>query len=379
MRDDDYFPQPGAGRSRRAGAAARKAAAREAAARKAAERKLAARRAAAGSRAGSRGSPARRPAGRPQPQSDLWPADPPAAARRGGRGATGPGPGAEPGARRGPARGPAMRGPATRPATATPRPRLGPPPALYFGAAAVLVLALVAGAAVMVMRGSGDPSAGDAAAIRPAVTGVAPAAYSDSPSTRVFAGIDRRSADAKPLTVGEVFPRAVRILPDKDARARLTLTDTRLDGQCAAAIWGLELGEQLRRAGCTQAVRGAYVDKKAGYAAMVAIFNLADAELAGQVVDALGHNSVPGFILPLARGDRFDQGFSLARGRAMGHYGVIGWVRRLDGKGDGQDTALLSLLVTVESPKAILVRAAAARTDAASRGAGGGAGAATIG
>jgi hypothetical protein len=232
----------------------------------------------------------------------------------------------------------------------------------------VLVLALVATVAVAIMRGRGDPPPRDAFARPPAATGVSPAAYSDSPSTGVFAGIDRRTADAKPLTVGEVFPRAAKILPDKDARARLKLADARLDGGCAAAIWGLELGEELRRAGCSQVVRGAYIDKKAGYAAMIAIFNLADAGRAGRVVDTLGHNSVPGFILPLARGDRFDQGFSLARGRAMGHYGVIGWVRRLDGKGDEQDTALLSLLVTVESPKAILDRAAAARTAAASRG-----------
>jgi hypothetical protein len=224
----------------------------------------------------------------------------------------------------------------------------------------------------MIMRGRGDSPLRDASVRPPATTGVAPDAYSDSPSTRVFAGIDRRSADAKPLTVGEVFPKAAKILPDKDARARLTLADARLDGACAAAIWGLELGEELRRAGCSQVVRGAYSDKKAGYAAMIAIFNLADAARAGRLVDALGHNSVPGFILPLARGDRFDQGFTLARGRAMGHYGVIGWVRRLDGKGSEQNSALLSLLVTVESPKAILDRAAAARTTAASRGAGAG-------
>ena len=266
-------------------------------------------------------------------------------------------------------RGPGPRGGAIRTAKQARRPRRGPPPALYFGTATVLVLALAAGAAVMIMRGRSDPPPRDNPGPRPVATGIAPAAYSDSPSTRVFAGIDRRSVDAKPLTVGEVFPKAAKTLPDKDARARLTLADARLDGDCAAAIWGLELGEELRRAGCTQVVRGAYIEQKAGYAAMVAIFNLAGATQANRVVDALGNNSVPGFILPLTGGDRFDQGFSVARGRAMGHYGVIGWVRRLNGKGNEQDTALLSLLVTVESPKAILGRAAAARTAAASRGA----------
>ncbi|HEU5159643.1 MAG TPA: hypothetical protein VFU43_21800 [Streptosporangiaceae bacterium] len=241
------------------------------------------------------------------------------------------------------------------------RSRQGPRPGLYFGAAAALVVVLVAGIAVLLARGGGAPAARDGAVSRPVAGGAGPAAYSDAPSTQVFAGIDRRSADAKPLTVGEVFPKAARTLPDKDARARLTLADARIDADCAAAIWGLELGEMLRRAGCTQVVRGAYVDKKAGYAAMVAIINLAGAADANRIVDAVGDNSVPGFILPLPRGDRFNEGFSLARGRAMGHYGVIGWVRRLDGTGDEQDTALLSLLVTVESPKAVLDRAAASR------------------
>jgi hypothetical protein len=46
----------------------------------------------------------------------------------------------------------------------------------------------------------------------------------------------------------------------------------------------------------------------------------------------------------------------------MGHFAVIGWVRRLDGTGDEQDEALLSLLVTVSGPQAVLDRAAAARS-----------------
>jgi hypothetical protein len=196
---------------------------------------------------------------------------------------------------------------------------------------------------------------------RPAPTGAAPSAYSDAASSQVFAGIDDRSGDAAPLTENEVFPNSAHVLPDRDARARLTLADSRLDSDCAAAIWGARLGEELRTARCTQVARAAYVDKKAGYAAMVAIINLATAADATRVVDSLGSGGEPGFVVPLPEVDRFGRGFSVARGRAMGHYAVIGWVRRLDGQGDAQNEALLSLLVTVESPEAILTRAAAAR------------------
>jgi hypothetical protein len=196
---------------------------------------------------------------------------------------------------------------------------------------------------------------------RPVPTGPGPSAYSDAASSQVFAGIERRSADAAPLTHGEVFAKSAGVLPDQDARARLRLADSQVDTDCAVAIWGTRLGDELRAGGCTQVARGAYVDKKAGYAAMVAIINLATAEDANRVVDSIGANPEAGFVLPLPAADQFDQGFSVARGRAMGHYAVIGWVRRLDGAGDAQNEALLSLLITVEGPKAILDRAAAAR------------------
>jgi hypothetical protein len=223
----------------------------------------------------------------------------------------------------------------------------------------VVAGALVLGA--MVAREDARPPAPSVAMGLPAATGAGPAAYSDAASSQVFAGIADRSGDAAPLTEREVFSKSARVLPDPDARARLTLADSRLDADCAAAIWGARLGELLRAGGCTQVARGAYADRKAGYAATVAIINLATAADANRVVDSLGAGSDAGFVVSLPEAGRFDQGFSVARGRAMGHYAVIGWVRRLDGGGDAQNDALLSLLVTIESPRAILNRAAAAR------------------
>jgi hypothetical protein len=239
------------------------------------------------------------------------------------------------------------------------RRRRRPPPGLYFGVAAALGIALAAAVTTMIIRAASDHVPRRAAGTRPAADGAAPSVYSDSVSTRVFTVIDRRAADARPLTAGEVFPKAAAILPDKDAGARLELAGTRLDVDCAKAIWGVRLGDELRRAGCTQVARGAYVDRKAGYAALITIINLATVADANRVVDSLGNNSPPGFVLPLPAGDRFDQGFSLARGRAMGHYAVISWVRRRAGTGDEQDEHLLSVLVTVGGPKAVIDRAAA--------------------
>ncbi|HEX6469176.1 MAG TPA: hypothetical protein VF069_08780, partial [Streptosporangiaceae bacterium] len=223
--------------------------------------------------------------------------------------------------------------------------------------------------AVMIVQGRGGPAARPPAAARPgAAEGPAPSAYSDSPSTRAFAGIDRRAADAAPLTAAEAFPKSAAVLEDRNAGVRLRQAGSRLDADCAAAVWGARLAGELRRGGCTQVARAGYLDKKAGYAALVAIINLATAADANRLVDALGNNAAPGFVLSLPGVDRFDQGFSLARGRAMGHYAVIGWVRRLDGTGDEQDEALLSLLVTVSGPAAVLNRAAATQGGAATTG-----------
>jgi hypothetical protein len=222
----------------------------------------------------------------------------------------------------------------------------------------VLLVAMLVGA--VLLKGGGPRPDMEASVGRPADSGIAPSAYTDAPSTRAFAGIARRAADPKPLTRTEVFPKSARTVSDEDARARLRLTGSRLDADCAAAIWGAGLADELRDGGCRQVVRGAYTDKKAGYAALVAIFNLADAENANRVVESLGTSSGAGFVIPLSAAEGFGEGFSIARGRAMGHFVVISWVRRLDGRGDEQNAALLSLLVAMEGPNAILNRAASA-------------------
>jgi hypothetical protein len=50
----------------------------------------------------------------------------------------------------------------------------------------------------------------------------------------------------------------------------------------------------------------------------------------------------------------------MARGLAMGHYAVVSWAQRLDGKGDASDGNLLSLLIEGGKAPAVLGRAAAA-------------------
>ncbi|MQY02261.1 hypothetical protein ACRB68_02910 [Actinomadura sp. RB68] len=239
--------------------------------------------------------------------------------------------------------------------------------ALYFGAALALGLAVALAAVLVAVTGGEDGKARRGtsfhAAVRPADSGPSPESYSSAPSTGVFAPIAQRAADGGPLTAEEAFPDAARTLRPAGGGARPALKGKRLDGECSAAVWGGALADDLVRAGCTQAARALYADTRAGYALSVTVFNLASAAEADRVVAGLGAGRGGGFVRPLpapAPLDRFGRGYGMARGLAMGHYAVVSWAQRLDGKGDGRDETLLSLLIEGGKQPAVLGRVAAA-------------------
>jgi hypothetical protein len=245
------------------------------------------------------------------------------------------------------------------------RPRSGPrgrlphiPPIAFFIAAGAVVLIAVVTAVTMFVPGGGGGGQGGSAAL-PKVKNVraegpGASAYSQAASTSVFAPIATRAKDPKPLTAAEAF--TPKKITDGDAKATLRLTASSLVSHCATAIWGEDLAGRLRLGGCTQVARTAYEDKN--FDALVTVFNLVDDRAADQVVADADPKAANGFPLAPPKANRFDQGFSIARGVAMGHYAVITWVRHADGSGDESDPALLSLLVSAGKPNAVLVRAA---------------------
>ncbi|MFC5751111.1 hypothetical protein [Actinomadura rugatobispora] len=243
-------------------------------------------------------------------------------------------------------------------------------PKIYFIAAGGLGLVMVLALAVVTLTGGEDPPARTApgsAVGRPADSGASPSSYSSSPSTGAYAAIEQRAQDPAPLTIEEAFPAAAQELEVRapGAELKLSLKDKRLDGDCSAAVWGSGIGGELRRGQCTQAVRGVYAasgdDAAKGHALTVAVFNLAGKQDADRLVGALGSGG--GFVRPLpaqAPLDRFGQGFTAARGLAMGHYAVVAWAQRLDGQGDAEDETLLSLLIEGGKAPSALGRAARA-------------------
>jgi hypothetical protein len=246
----------------------------------------------------------------------------------------------------------------------------GPGAKLYFGAAAALAVLVVIGlVAAVALSGGGDGGGGTAGgaprkpAGKAAGNGSSPESYSSSPSSAAYAGIASRKADAKPLTMGEAFPSSASKLSADGTKLRLTLRAKKLDGDCTAAVWGQSVAADLAAGGCTQAVRGIYSDTRHGYGLAVAVFNLASSADADRFVGLLDRTLGGGFVVPLpapAPLDRFGQGFGMARGLSMGHYAVVSWAQRLDGKGDASDGNLLSLLIEGGKAPSVLGRAAAA-------------------
>jgi hypothetical protein len=237
--------------------------------------------------------------------------------------------------------------------------RLGSLPAVaYFAAAGVVVLAAALIATAVAVFGGGKAKSGDGGQAAPRVTGVraegpGASAYSQAASTAAFAAIADRRKDAKPLTAAQAF--GTKKIADAEAKASLRLTASSLDSRCTTAIWGVQLAGELARARCTQAARATYTDRR--FAALVTIFNVANAQAADRVVAEADPRSGSGFPLAPPGSPQLGQAFSIARGVAMGHYAVITWVQRTDGSGDERDTALLSLLVTAGRPNAVLLRA----------------------
>ncbi|WP_106398554.1 hypothetical protein [Actinocorallia populi] len=227
------------------------------------------------------------------------------------------------------------------------------------GVGGVLVVVLILVLAVMWPKEKTERRQAEAKVpmSRPVVTGLAPDSYSSSPSTEVFAEIATREEDSAPLSAEEMFPKK-DTLKDEVSGAEPALRLSVLDDDCGKAVWGRGLGEVLQDGGCTQAVRGLYTDEKKGFRVLVAVYNLGDEDAADRAVEAFGAGS-GGFVkLPDKSPKGFGEGFSLARGLAMGHYALITWADRADGKGEGTSGPLLSLVVTAAKAEGIYARAA---------------------
>ncbi|WP_084956538.1 hypothetical protein [Thermoactinospora rubra] len=171
-------------------------------------------------------------------------------------------------------------------------------------------------------------------------------------SPKEFAPIAERGKDSRPLTAGELFGAKTLTV---DKKVTLKLAGKAVEADCAAALWGRHLVEEVAKAGCTQVARGLYVSASRRYVAQYTLLNLRDVRAADGLVTALKTLYRDGWVRPLPAGEAAmpQRGYTQASAYAMGHYVGLVWVARADGAEPGPKDDFVSLalaLRTLEKP-----------------------------
>ncbi|MQA97947.1 MAG: hypothetical protein GEV11_26280 [Streptosporangiales bacterium] len=226
--------------------------------------------------------------------------------------------------------------------------------ALILGGLAFLVsLVLVV---VVLVQGASDPeeeASGEGSGKVGQDQPLAPTGFQRQASLPVFAPIARRAAGEQPISTEELFDDEVKKLTFKGRELRLR--ETKADPDCAAAVWGNSLREELGARGCTRVLRASYSDPDDRYLGQFAVLDVADVRSADSLLNAFDPNRSTGFVLPLtAKTEGFGKGHTEATAQAMGHYVVIAWVGRADGKPD--DTLISQNVLLMNASEAIYER-----------------------
>ncbi len=213
---------------------------------------------------------------------------------------------------------------------------------LIIGGAVAAVILVVAVVAVVTMGGGDSKKPQAAAAAR-----VTPKVYVNTPANSLVKKLNDRTKDKRPLNKSEVFSDQTKTVSHGAYTFKLvgsTLTP------CADATWGQELQNDLKKYGCSQLARGAYITKDKKYVGQFVAINLNQLTGAEQIVRDLDPNSSAGFVSPYTPpgGEEFGGGFSAAYSQSFGHYVVISWVERAGGAQPQTMNELLDASIAIE-------------------------------
>jgi hypothetical protein len=212
---------------------------------------------------------------------------------------------------------------------------------LIIGGAALAVLVVVAVVAVVTM-GGGNGKNQAAAAAR-----VLPKVYVNTPANSLVNKLNERSKDKRPLNKDELFSDQTKTV--KHDNYTFDLVNSAIT-DCASPTWGEELQNDLKKFGCSQIARGAYLSQDKKYVGQFVAMNMERLQGAEQVVRDLDPNSSAGFVSPLAAPgiESFGGGFSAAYTQSFGHFVVISWVERAGGAQPQTMNELLDASIAIE-------------------------------
>ncbi|GLZ12285.1 hypothetical protein Acsp04_25200 [Actinomadura sp. NBRC 104425] len=216
-------------------------------------------------------------------------------------------------------------GPAGQEAPRQRRPHL----ALTIGGAAAAGLLLVGGgfAVSSMLKGDGDAEPATASAT-PTKTTASPTPSPTVPSLQPVK-LKSRTTDPTPLTLEEIFgKRSFKASGMKYSRVAWNHKSS-----CTSTVTGTKLTSVLRKGDCSQVLRATYVRSDGALIGSVGVFNLTTETYAKSAVKAASAKSAalrpltgPGITKKIGKGE------ALGTAEARGHYLVITWVQRPDGK-----------------------------------------------
>jgi hypothetical protein len=168
------------------------------------------------------------------------------------------------------------------------------------------------------------------AAASPPGTGAsnAPTTAAPKPTTTtgpLGAKLKSRSSDPNPLTLGEVFKH--------HKFGRYVMAAQRRDGNCGKVVHGARFAAALKSGGCTQLLRATFRTTDGKLIGTVGVANL-KTETAARKVQQAGAGK-DAWMLPLPGSGttkKIGKGSALGTAETRGHYVLLSWVQRPDGK-----------------------------------------------
>ncbi|MUN40591.1 hypothetical protein [Actinomadura litoris] len=199
---------------------------------------------------------------------------------------------------------------------------------LIIGGAVAAGLVLIGGGVGVSSMMKDDPKPKKAAA--PSPTASKPQAQ-PSPEVPALEPVKLRSraTDPKALTLTEVFGKS----SFKAGKQKYLRTAVNSKKGCTGVVGGATLTKTLKRGGCAQALRATYALGTGKLIGTVGVLNLRTEAAAKQAVKAAGNKdaflqALPGKGISSTNG----KGEALGTSEVFGHYVIMTWVQRPDGK-----------------------------------------------
>ncbi|NDU77493.1 hypothetical protein GWI34_33465 [Actinomadura sp. DSM 109109] len=274
----------------------------------------------------SGGAPGGAPAGAPGEQTATWSDQPPAWGDEpvaGGAFGNPPGEGGF-GSYEGMPPGPA--GP-PGPSDAPERPERRRNLPLIIGGAVVAGILLIGGGVGLssVLKGDSEPET------KPTQAASRQPQPAPSPTQPVLAPVklQSRTTDPAPLTLKEVFGKAAF----KAGKRKYVRTAASGKKGCTGVVGGTTLAKALKKGRCTQALRATYALSDGSLIGTVGVFNLQTEAASKKAVKAAAAKDAFLVALPGKGVTRNNgKGEALGTSQAHGHYVIMTWVQRPDGK-----------------------------------------------